>query len=88
MYARVSSVYDWIKFQVCTGSKLPPADFDCDSIKRRESLMSMGGTGETSVVSAEAFPSSSSTVLRAWLIGVAVFVLILLWGVVKCCCCC
>ena len=31
VYARVSSVYDWIKDEVCNGSSDPPASFGCSS---------------------------------------------------------
>jgi len=30
VYSRVSAQYDWIKSEVCKGSKNPPTSFDCD----------------------------------------------------------
>jgi len=31
VYSRVSAKYDWIKQQVCAGSSVPPASFECDA---------------------------------------------------------
>ena len=59
VYSRVSAQYDWIRSEVCKGSKNPPSSFGCDDIDR-----SSGNTTQDSPSTVESTPSSQPT--RWW----------------------
>ena len=53
VYARVSAQYDWIKSEVCKGSKNPPSSFGCEDIINRSSDSTTQDAGSTSTPTPE-----------------------------------
>ncbi|KAL7451043.1 hypothetical protein ACHAWC_002895 [Mediolabrus comicus] len=60
VYSRVSAQYDWIRSEVCKGSKNPPSSFGCDDIDRSSGNV----TQDTPSNTVESTPSSQPT--RWW----------------------
>jgi len=60
VYARVSSVYDWVRDEVCRKSIDPPSHFECGDIKNAYGNSNGGGIEDSS-------PSASGSSSESWI---------------------